>query len=70
MSDYSEPLDDIGDLMTVKDWLSCVADGGFIDYDGFGHPVRDGLMDGTIDIWPSQADMVPQDATHIMWYNR
>ncbi|QGH74950.1 hypothetical protein MAL1_00204 [Bacteriophage DSS3_MAL1] len=37
---YDRDLPDYGDLMTVEEWVGCCEEGGFIDYDGSGHPVR------------------------------
>lgn len=42
----------------------------FIDYDGFGYPVKDKLADPYIEIKPSKRKLIPKDATHIVWYNR
>jgi len=66
---YTNPLTDYGDLMSVNEWKRCVRLGGFIDYDGFGHAVKDNLMTKE-QYYPSQMNEVPKDATHIMWYNR
>lgn len=60
-----------GDIMTVADYLDCVENGMFIDYDGSGHPMKDGKIDRKIDIYPSnKRHGIPEDATHICWYNR
>jgi hypothetical protein len=61
---------DEDDVYTIEEFLKCVETGAFIDYDGFGHPVRDGLADPTIWIKPSRVKEIPADATHIVWYNR
>lgn len=66
--EYTEPLND-GDLIAREEWLHAVHHGYFIDYDGFGYPVKDNLMSKTR-IYPSIADQLPADATHVMWYNR
>lgn len=67
---YTEQFDkDDGDLMTVKDFVNSVADGMFIDYDGYGNPVRNNRL-ANIDIFPSQVHEIPDTATHILWYNR
>jgi len=73
---YVEALPDYGDLMTVEDFLEA----GFIDYDGHGQAVKDGLVaeypvnreTGWPDwILPSQGiDAIPEDATHVIWFNR
>lgn len=66
---YDNPIDSFGDLMTVAEWRDCVQDGAFRDYDGWGSLVKDGLQSNT-NISPSQAHLIPPDATHINWYNR
>lgn len=57
------------DVMTVADWLAAVKAGNFIDYDGCGHAVLDGKM-ASPSIYPSEAYLVPEEATHIAWFNR
>lgn len=50
--------------------VACVS-GGFTDYDGYGHPAKEHLMDKTIFVIPSRRHVtIPGDATHIVWYNR
>lgn len=70
MNGYTEKLPDYGDLMTVKDFREACESGAFIDYDGSGHPVKDGKMMRTLDVIPSKLGRIPEDATHIMWFNR
>lgn len=70
MANYNETPPDYGDLMTVEQYRKYVESGMFIDYDGSGCPVRDGKMDGKIDIIPSSPERIPDDATHIVWFNR
>lgn len=60
-----------GDIMPVADYLKCVKNHFFIDYDGSGHPMKNGKINRGIDIIPSQgSSRIPEDATHIIWYNR
>lgn len=80
MSNYTDPVkftktnqygcgpDD--DVYTVQEFKDRCAVGAFIDYDGFGHPVKDGKQDRSIDIRPSRLGKIPKDATHINWFNR
>lgn len=57
------------DVYTVAEFREFCEDGAFIDSDGFGHPVRDKtIMDGFIK--PSRLYEIPEDATHIVWYNK
>lgn len=69
-----EPLDEEGngdDVMTLEDYLDCVKNGSFIDYDGYGHPVKDNKQDTQFDIFPSEGrNHIPLDATHIVWFNK
>lgn len=59
------------DVYTVAEFLEHVENGSFIDYDGFGHPVKDRKADQSITIKPSSAKVnLPKDATHVIWYNR
>lgn len=80
---YEKPVDEeAGELMTVAEYLGCVLMGGFIDYDGFGYAVKDGKVART-NLWgdnqkdaidpikPSKGvTCIPEDATHIIWFNR
>ena len=63
------PVDE-DDVYTVKEFKEFCKDGAFIDYDGFGYPVKDKMADPSIWIKPSKLGMIPEDATHIVWYNR
>jgi hypothetical protein len=59
------------DVYTIEEFLELVECGAFIDYDGFGHPVRDSLSDEDIWVKPSTVKTsIPEDATHIVWFNR
>ena len=67
---YGNALDSEDDVYTVEEFKRNVNSGAFIDYDGFGYPVKDNLADPEIWIKPSQINLIPKDATHIVWYNR
>jgi len=66
---YTEELPNYGNLMTVEEFKECCEGGGFIDYDGFGNPVKDGKASNQR-IYPSERGFIPKDATHIVWFNR
>lgn len=66
---YVYPVDKFLHLMTAKEWLEGVRDGSFIDYDGYGYPVKDGNQSNR-GISPSRAKEFPEEATHIAWANR
>lgn len=57
-------------VYTVKEFRRSVAAGCLIDYDGYGHPVVEGMANPDIDITPSCAADIPKEATHILWLNR
>ena len=64
-------IDDYSDLMTVKEYLICITTGMFTDYDGYGYAVKDCHIDESKSIFPSSGiDNIPNDATHIIWFNR
>jgi len=50
---FSVPLPDYGDLMTVKKFKEACKSGGFIDYDGSGHPVGFAKADHPLSIDPA-----------------
>jgi hypothetical protein len=58
------------DVYTVEGFKSLCERHLFIDYDGFGYPVKDRLADKSITIYPSRCEEIPADATHIVWFNR
>lgn len=64
------PIADYGDRMPIEEFISCVNTGGFIDYDGFGHYVRDD-QESDIDVYPSDVKHgLRTDFTEIIWFNR
>jgi hypothetical protein len=67
---YTEPPDEDADIYTVEQFRRMCSGGSFIDYDGFGSPMKDGLVDESVTIKPSRLENIPADATHIDWYNR
>jgi len=64
-------LPDFGDVMSLKDFKANVACGGFIDYDGYGHYIKDG-KESNIEIYPSDIrhGSIRDDFDTIIWYNR
>jgi hypothetical protein len=62
----------IGDVMSLDHFIECVKMGGFIDYDGFGYYMKDG-METDVMIKPSDVkhNMVRSDEfSEIQWFNR
>ena len=60
-----------GDVMSLKSFIECVNEGGFIDYDGHGYYVKDG-KESNIMIIPSDVEYnsVRKDFDTIVWFNR
>lgn len=68
------------DVYTIAEFNELCKGGLFIDYDGFGSPVKNVNQDpdGKPEyrcatnwiVYPSRYLHVPYDATHIIWYNR
>jgi len=60
----------MGDLMTREEWLEGVEGGMLTSDDGFGNAIRDREIDPETNIWPSKAEALPDDVTHILWFNK
>lgn len=58
------------DVYTVAEFRECCDCGAFIDYDGFGQPIKNNMINTAITVIPSKVNEIPEDATHIVWYNR
>jgi hypothetical protein len=58
------------DVYTVAEFLRLCETKMFIDYDGYGHPVKDRRADLKVFVKPSTRSSIPKDATHVVWYNR
>ena len=69
-NNYGCGPDDEDDVYTVEEFKHRCEQRAFVDYDGFGHPVKDGKADESIYIYPSKVSEIPSDATHIVWFNR
>ena len=58
-------------LMTLDEFKAGISVGAFDNFDGFAFPVRDGKADQSIFIELGEDyDEIPDDATHIVWFNR
>lgn len=72
LGNYTKTPGEIDDcVLTLLEFEEDCKFGLFIDYDGFGHPMKDGFIDQKIWVRPSdRSTSIPEDATHIVWYNR
>lgn len=66
-----EEIPDYGDVMTLIDFIGCVDDGGFIDYDGYGYYAKDNMM-SNVTIIPSDVKhkSIRKDFDTVVWFNR
>lgn len=64
-------LSDFGDVMTLNDFIECVKEGGFIDYDGYGLYIKDNQQTN-IEIYPSDIkyNSIRKEFDKIIWFNR
>lgn len=69
MNEFTEEIPTYGDIISLKEWLECCEDGGFIDYDGFGC-ASNGTHCTKKEYKPSQRNKLPKGTTHIIWFNR
>ena len=64
-------LPEYGTVMSLKDFIDNVNDGGFIDYDGHGRYVKDKKMTDIM-IYPSdvKSGYIRKNFDTIIWFNR
>ena len=68
-SNYNVPIPEDADVMTKEDFIYQVKDVGlFTEWDGSGYPARDGKMDRNGGVFP--LSRIPDDATHVVWFNK
>ena len=59
-----------GDLMTLKEFRSCVRSGCFTDYDGIGfYANKEGTTHNEVEL-ATVSRKVPEHITHVLWYNK
>ena len=70
MYEYSKYIEDDDDVYDIVEFEEDVAFSNFIDDDGIGSFAKDGkYMSATF--CPSQfKEMKPEDATHVVWFNK
>jgi hypothetical protein len=64
-------IPDYADIMSLEDFIGCVNDGEFIDYDGYGHYVLNGKETNVV-IYPSDIkhQAIRREFDSVAWYNR
>jgi hypothetical protein len=76
---YNEKIPNYGDVFTKKEFIRHCG-GMFTDYDGHGHPAIipkntkspfvKGRVNGRIVVKPSRVKEIPEEATHVVWFNK
>ena len=69
--EFTRDVKESDHVMSLEEFIETCNDGCFIDYDGFGHYVRDGKM-SNIDIYPSDVEhkSIRKDFDTIVWFNK
>lgn len=66
---YDKEIPDYADVMAKEDFITQVSDNGFFtEDDGTGYPAKDGKMAENQFVFP--LSRIPDDATHIAWFNK
>lgn len=68
---FDRDIPEYGDLMTLKNFVSCVRSGGFTDYDGWGYYVR-GNKVSNVKVIPSDLhhNAIRTDFDMVVWFNK
>ena len=61
---YDQPIPDYADVIDITQFKSAVDSGCITPDDGSGHPVKNGMMDSR------DCFELPDDATHVAWFNK
>ena len=66
-----EEIPDYGDVMSLKDFVECIKDGGFTDDDGYGNYAKDEMMTN-INVYPSDVkhNAIRKDFDAVVWFNK
>ena len=67
--EYNKDIPDYGDVFSVKEFIEMCKSSSLVDYDGIGYPVKKKKVANMV-IIPSNWKNIPEDATHIVWFNR
>ena len=67
---YDDKPYKFGETMTVRRFRKHIKDADFTNSDGHGRPMRGKKLDSECLVKPSTVAVIPEDATHIQWYNK
>lgn len=64
------PVPHYADLMTLAEFERACRAGSFVNSDGHGYYVRDGMMFGSATPSMIRNGIVDRTATHVAWFNK
>ena len=64
---YKDEIPNYADLLTIDEFMEMVEDGSIIEDDGGGYFSNGDRMNRSLDAFESD---VPDDATHVAWFNK
>lgn len=67
---YKDDIPIDATILTRVEYIESVKCHALIDYDGYGYPVDCNKMAKNFMLWPSQLEHLPEDCTHVVWFNR
>jgi len=67
---YTDEPQSFGETMLVRRFRKRIQDGDFTDDDGHARPMCNGKLDSECLVLASKLDAIPEDATHVQWYNK
>tara|TARA_Y100000310_G_scaffold321546_1_gene379310 strand:+ start:2064 stop:2540 length:477 start_codon:yes stop_codon:yes gene_type:complete len=63
---YISDIPNYGDVFTREEFVEMVSTGFLVSSDGYGRPAKDGMMsESRLD----SINVVPTEATHVVWFN-
>lgn len=67
---YNDEPYKFGEVILVRRFRKRVKDVDFTDDDGHGRPMCNGKLDSECLVLASKLEAIPEDATHVQWYNK
>jgi hypothetical protein len=68
--EYTDMVGEEDDMMTIDEFKQAIQSQAFGPDDGYARPVKDGMISTKLKIFTDTLDMLPKDATHIIWCNK
>lgn len=64
---YKDEIPNYGEILTIDEFVGMVDDGSIIEDDGIGYFSNGHKMTRELDVFESD---IPEDATHVAWFNK